>query len=60
MSEDGMSGDDEIVAEVGDSRRSFVRKLVVGSVFAAPVISSFDVSSLSMSSAAAGPNQTSP
>lgn len=55
-----MSDSEKIVSEVGDSRRSFVRRLVLGSVFAAPVISSFDVSSLSMASAAAGPNQTSP
>jgi hypothetical protein len=55
-----MSDNDEILEEVGDSRRSFVRKLVVGTAFAAPLVSSFDVSSLSMASAAAGPNQTSP
>lgn len=60
MGDGGERQDDDILDEVGDSRRSFVRRLIVGSAFAAPVVSSFDVSSLSMASAAAGPNQTSP
>lgn len=55
-----MSDNEEILDEVGSSRRSFVRKLVVGTAFVAPVVSSFDVSTMSMASASAGPNQTSP
>ena len=57
-----MSGE-ELPDRVDGSRRQFVRRLVVGSAFAVPVISSFDMSSLSMNLAAAQshpPCQTSP
>ena len=52
---------DEIVERVGVTRRSFVRRLVVGTTFAIPVISSFDMNSLSMNMASGqSANQTSP
>lgn len=51
---------DEIVNQVGSDRRSFVKKLVVGTAFAVPVVSSFDMNNLTMSVAGAQVNQTSP
>jgi len=57
-----MSGD-EIVERVNDDRRRFVRRLVAGAAFAVPVVSSFDMTSLSMNAAfgqSSSANQTSP
>ena len=51
---------DEIVERVGPDRRTFVRRLIIGSAFAAPIISSFDMNNLGMKVAGAGVNQTSP
>jgi hypothetical protein len=44
---------DEIVERVGVNRRTFVRRLVVGSAFAVPVVSSFSLQSLSENMASA-------
>lgn len=41
-----MSGDEEIFDRVGDDRRSFVKKLVVGAAFAVPVVSSFSLTGM--------------
>lgn len=38
-----MPGDDEILDRVGDDRRSFMKKLVIGGAFAVPVVSSFSL-----------------
>lgn len=57
-----MSGD-EIVERVDEDRRRFVRRLVTGAAFAVPVVSSFDMTSLSMNAAfgqSSSGNQTSP
>ena len=51
---------DEIVNQVRSDRRSFVKKLMVGTAFAAPIVSSFDMNNLTMSVAGAQVNQTSP
>ena len=51
---------DEIVNHVGVDRRSFVRRMLIGSAFAVPVVSSFAMNNLSMSVASAQTNQTSP
>ena len=48
-----MGDEEELADRVDDSRRSFVRRLVVGSAFAVPVVSSFDMTTLSMNLAAA-------
>jgi hypothetical protein len=34
---------DEILDRVGDDRRSFLKKMVVGTAFAVPVVSSFSL-----------------
>lgn len=55
--------DDEIVERVDDDRRRFVRRLVTGAAFAVPIVTSFDMTSLSMNPAfgqASSGNQTSP
>ena len=51
---------DDVVNRVGTDRRTFVRRLMVGTAFAAPVVSSFAMSTLSTRVAAAQTNQTSP
>jgi hypothetical protein len=51
---------EEVVEQVGPDRRSFVRRMIVGTAFAAPIVSSFNMNNLSMSVAGAGLNQTSP
>jgi hypothetical protein len=51
---------DEIVERVKIDRRAFVRRLAVGSAFAIPVITSFDMNTLSMNLASGQSNQTSP
>lgn len=57
----GTDASDELVERVDLSRRRFVRRLVVGTAFAVPVVSSFTMSSLSMDAAGAQQtNQTSP
>jgi hypothetical protein len=38
-----MSEPEEILERVGDDRRSFLRKMVIGTAFAAPVVSSFSL-----------------
>ncbi len=38
------TGNDELLDHVGPSRRQFVKRLVVGSAFATPVVSSFSMS----------------
>jgi hypothetical protein len=43
--------DAQVIKRVGMDRRTFVRKLLLGSAFAVPVVASFDLSTLSMSSA---------
>ena len=49
----------EIVKRVGMDRRTFVRRMLLSGAFAVPVIASFDMSTLTMSSAAAAtPNGT--
>jgi hypothetical protein len=51
---------EEIVERVGTDRRAFVRRMIVGTAFAVPIVSSIDVNSLSMKVAGAATNQTSP
>jgi hypothetical protein len=51
---------EEVVERVGPDRRAFVRRVIVGTAFAAPIVSSFSMNSLSMKVAGAGSNQTSP
>jgi hypothetical protein len=41
----------EVVKRVGMDRRTFVRRLLLGSAFAVPVVASFDLSTLTMASA---------
>ncbi len=42
---------DEIAERVDVDRRRFVRRLVTGAAFAAPIVASFDMTSLSMNAA---------
>jgi hypothetical protein len=42
-----MSAHEDALDAVGDSRRRFVKRLVVGSAFAAPVVSSFSMNGVS-------------
>lgn len=51
---------EEIVERVGIDRRSFVRRMMIGTAFAVPVVSSFAMNNLSMNVAGAQTNQTSP
>ena len=54
-----MSSDfeDEVLPEVDEGRRGFIRKIAVGTAFAAPVVASFDMTGLTFGTAAnAGPN----
>jgi hypothetical protein len=51
---------EEIVSRVGVDRRSFVRRLVVGTAFAVPVVSTFAMNDLSMNLASAQTHQVSP
>ena len=49
---------DEILSRVEINRRELVRRLVIGTAFAVPVVSSFDMAALTTSSAnALTPNQ---
>lgn len=43
-----MSTEDEVLEKVDPDRRGFVRKVIVGTAFAAPVISSFSMDGLSI------------
>ena len=52
--------DNEILDEVHPNRRTFVKRVVAATAFAAPFIASYDLQSLSSSVANAQPNQTSP
>ena len=51
---------EEVIEHVGPDRRMFVRRMIIGTAFAAPIVSSFGMNSLSMGVAGAGINQTSP
>ena len=51
---------EEVVQQVGSDRRAFVRRMIVGTAFAVPIVSSFGMNNLSMGVAGAGLNQTSP
>jgi hypothetical protein len=51
---------EEIVSRVGVDRRSFVRRLVVGTAFAVPVVSTFAMNDLSLNVASAQTHQVSP
>jgi hypothetical protein len=42
-----MSAHEDALDQVGDSRRRFVKRLVIGSAFAAPVVSSFSMNGVS-------------
>jgi hypothetical protein len=42
-----MSAHDDALDAVGDSRRRFVKRLVVGTAFATPVVSSFSMNGVS-------------
>src|SRR5436853_7133617 len=44
---------DQILNKVGDNRRDFVKRVLVGAPFAAPVIASFAIGSLGVESALA-------
>jgi hypothetical protein len=44
---------DEILSEVGPDRRAFVKRVVAVTAFAAPMVASYDLQSLSQSAAAA-------
>ncbi len=51
--------DREVLERVAVDRRSFVKRVVLGTGFAVPIIASFNMDSLFMDSASAGrPNQT--
>ncbi|MGH2927203.1 MAG: hypothetical protein ACRDL8_03265, partial [Solirubrobacteraceae bacterium] len=51
--------DEEVLSRLEISRRELVRRLVVGTAFAVPVVASFDMSSLTVSTAdASSPNQS--
>ncbi len=56
----GEDPSEEIVNRVAMHRRSFVKRLVVGTAFAVPVVSSFDMRNLAMNVASGQTNQTSP
>ena len=43
-----MSSEDQVLAKVDPDRRNFVRKVIVGTAFAAPVVSSFSMDGLSI------------
>jgi hypothetical protein len=51
MDDDGLES--EVLSKVGTDRRTFVKRLVVGSAFAIPLVASFDVDSLTLSKAEA-------
>lgn len=53
-------GHDESLGWAPMDRRAMLKRLVVGSAFAVPVVSTFSMQSLSMNMAAAQSNQTSP
>ena len=58
-----MSSEDRVLEKVDPDRRSFVRKVIIGTAFAAPVVSSFSMDELSIKvgrPALAGDNQGSP
>jgi len=43
-----MSSEDQVLEKVRPDRRSFVRKVIVGTAFAVPVVSSFSMDGLSI------------
>jgi hypothetical protein len=49
VSEDSL--EDEVLSKVGMDRRSFIRKLLIGSAFAVPAVASFDMAFLGAGSA---------
>ena len=58
-----MGAEDKILENVDAKRRGFVRKVIVGTAFAAPVVSSFSMDELSIKvgrPALAGDDQGSP
>src|SRR5438874_45155 len=58
MSEDQL--DHDVLSRVGIDRRSFIKKVVIGTAFAVPVVASFDMltSSLASGQTCAVPNTT--
>ncbi len=50
---DGNSEHDEILDDVNPDRRAFVKRVVAATAFAAPMIASYDIASLSPSVAQA-------
>lgn len=46
-----MNSDDPILRHVDVSRRLFIKRFVTGAAFAIPVVASFDMRTLSMSTA---------
>ncbi len=54
--------DDSVLGKVDPAKRSFVRKVVTGTAFVAPVVASFSLDGLTIGEARAGfdSNQTSP
>ena len=55
---DDNPGLDKVLSEVGASRRTFVKRVVATTAFAAPMIASYDLASLSPSVAEAAGNST--
>ena len=43
-----MGPEDRVLEKVNPDRRSFVRKVIIGTAFAAPVVSSFSMDGLSI------------
>lgn len=56
----GTEPSEEIEGQVEHTRRGFVRRMIVGTAFAAPLVASLDLNSLGLGVAHAATNQTSP
>jgi len=44
----GMSSENKVLDKVNPDRRGFVKKIIVGTAFAAPIVSSFSMDGLSI------------
>ena len=59
----GMDANEKVLEKVDAKRRGFVRKVIIGTAFVAPIVSSFSMDELSIKvgrSALAGDTQQSP
>jgi hypothetical protein len=57
MSKKKVDADNDLLAKVGETRRTFIRTVAAGTAFVVPLVASFSTNGLRFNEAAAGGNQ---